>query len=83
MLVRELIDYLSTQDPDAEVELVFVEPVEGEEDELSVIQHAVAAVADAESDGEDGAAEGPLVWLIAGENDDVEAFLDLIEADED
>lgn len=83
MLVRELLDYLATQDPDAEVELVFVEAVEDDEDEISVIQHPVAAVADAEADGEDGDVEGPLVWLIAGEDKVVDDFLDLVEADED
>ena len=84
MRVRELIDILSDQDPDAEVELSIVAPTDEDSDDVEVDRYQVDGVlpwedhdVDADSD------ETPFkVWLIGGETDDVERFLDAVEAAE-
>ena len=76
MRVRELIDILREHDPDAEVELAIVDPVDDDSDDITVDLYPVDVVRpnyDNEADG------GPSVWLVGGEDDDVDAFIDAIE----
>ena len=79
MNVRELIDILKDYPADAEVELAVVAPVE-DEDHISVDRYGVDGVLPWDDDAEGN--PGPVIWLVGGEEDDVDAFLDAIE-DED
>lgn len=80
MKVRELIDMLSDQPPDAEVELVVVAPVDDDDPAITVDRYSVEAMlpwVDDDIDDEDGLT----VWLIGGEDADVDALIDQLEQD--
>ena len=77
MHVRELIDILNEQPPDAEVELAVIAPVDEQSDDITVDRYPVDGVLPW-SDDED---EGLVIWLIGGEDADVDAFLDAVERD--
>lgn len=80
MKVRELIDMLSDQPPDAEVELVVVAPVDDDDPAITVDRYSVEAMlpwVDDDTDDEDGLT----VWLIGGEDADVDALIDQLEQD--
>jgi hypothetical protein len=77
MHVRELIDILNEQPPDAEVELAVIAPVDEQSDDITVDRYPVDGVLPW-SDDED---EGLVIWLIGGEDADVDAFLDAVEQD--
>jgi len=80
MLVRELIDILKDQDPDLEVELAIVAPVEEDSDDITVDRYPVDGVLPWEDDdAELTAEESRVIWLVGGEENDVEAFLDAVE----
>jgi hypothetical protein len=82
MLVSELIDMLRDQPPDAEVELAIIAPVEDDGEDITVDRYTVEGMlpwTDTDEDGE----EELVIWLVGGEDDDVEAFLDAIENDHD
>jgi hypothetical protein len=80
MLVRELIDILKDHDPDLEVELAVVAPVEDESDDITVDRYPVDGVLPWEDDdAELSADESRVIWLVGGEENDVEAFLDAVE----
>ncbi len=79
MRVRELIDILRDQPPDAEVELAVVAPVEDDNEDITVDRYSVEGVLPWDDEGEDG----PVIWLVGGEDDDVDSFLDAIEEHED
>ena len=79
MNVRELIDILKDYPADAEVELAVVAPVE-DEDHISVDRYGVDGVLPWDDDAEGN--PGPVIWLVGGEEDDVDAFLDAIEDDD-
>jgi hypothetical protein len=75
MLVSELLDLLRDQPSDAEVELALVAPVDDDSDDISVDRYTIAAsfLHDDEDTGE------PVLWLIGGEDDDVEVLLDALD----
>jgi hypothetical protein len=77
MRVRELLDILRDQSPDLEVELALVAPVEDDEATITVDRFPVDGVLPwlDEDTGEE------VLWLIGGDEDDVDAFLDAIEED--
>lgn len=83
MRVHELIDILNDQPPDAEVELAVIAPVEESSDDITVDRYFVDGVLpwqDAEDDEGSEIAGGELtIWLVGGEEGDVNAFLDAIE----
>ena len=80
MLVRELIDILSDQPGDLEVELAVIAPVEEDADDITVDRYPVDGVLPWEDHAEDlSADESRVIWLIGGEEEDVEAFLDAVE----
>jgi hypothetical protein len=81
MRVSELIDILRDQPPDAEVELAVVAPVEDENDDITVDRYSVEGMLPWNDEGEDG--DELVIWLVGGEDDDVEAFLDALEHDND
>jgi hypothetical protein len=81
MRVSELIDILRDQPADAEVELAVVAPVSDDADDITVDRYAVDGVLPWEDDDEaDG---GLVIWLIGGEDADVDTFLDAIEQQAD
>ena len=79
MRVSELIDMLKDQPPDAEVELAIVAPVGDDSDEdITVDRYSVEGMLPWHDDDDDEL----VIWLVGGEDDDVEAFLDAIEGDD-
>jgi hypothetical protein len=78
MRVSELIDMLRDQPPDAEVELAVIAPVDDDNDDITVDRYSVEGMLPWTDDDSDEL----VIWLVGGEDDDVEAFLDAIEADE-
>lgn len=78
MRVRELIDILKDQPPDAEVELAVVAPVEEDSDDITVDRYSVEGMLPWTDDDSDEV----VIWLVGGEEEDVDAFLDAIEDDE-
>ena len=82
MRVRELIDILKDQPPDAEVELAVVAPVDPDDDDITVDRYSVEGVLPWHDDAADpdDDSDGIVVWLVGGEDDDVEAFLDTLDS---
>ena len=78
MNVRELIDILRDQPPDAEVELAVVAPVDDDDDDITVDRYLVEGVLPWDKDG-----DGIVIWLVGGEEDDVDSFLDNYEQDDE
>ncbi len=82
MRVHELIDILTDQPPDAEVELAVIAPVDESSDDITVDRYFVDGVLPWQDAVDDDGAEvaGELtIWLVGGEEPDVNAFLDAIE----
>ena len=80
MHVRELIDILSEQPPEAEVELAVIAPVDDDSDDITVDRYPVDGVLPWEDDdAELSAEESRVIWLVGGDENDVEAFLDAVE----
>ena len=85
MRVHELIDILSDQPADSAVELAVIAPVEEGSDDITVDRYFVDGVLpwqDAEDDEESESPGELSIWLVGGEDADVEAFLDAIEQPE-
>ena len=84
MRVNELIEILKDQPPDAEVELAIVAPVVDENDDITVDRYSVEGMLPWQDDEPDEDNEdGLVIWLVGGEDDDVDAFLDAIEHPDD
>jgi hypothetical protein len=84
MRVSELIEILKDQPPDAEVELAIVAPVVDDNDDITVDRYSVEGMLPWQDDEPDEDNEdGLVIWLVGGEDDDVEAFLDAIEHPDD
>lgn len=83
MRVSELIEMLKDQPGDAEVELAIVAPVNDEHEDITVDRYSIEGMLPWQDDDEDGQSEDPVVWLVGGEDDDVDAFLDAIEHPDD
>ncbi|MDX2379517.1 MAG: hypothetical protein QNM02_07135 [Acidimicrobiia bacterium] len=89
MRVSELIDILSDQPPDAEVELAVIAPVEESSDDITVDRYFVDGVlpwkdSAVDDDGQDEVDDPDndaewSIWMVGGEESDVSAFLDAIE----
>lgn len=80
MRVSELIEMLKDQPPDAEVELAVVAPiVDDDDDDITVDRYTVDGMLPWRDEDEEGNEEEVVIWLVGGEDDDVEAFLDAIE----
>ena len=74
MNARQLIDILKGYDGDTEVELAVVAPVTDAGEPMEIDRFDIAGVLPWEED------DGELVlWLVSGEDSDVEAFLDWVE----
>jgi len=86
MRVRELIDILNDQPPDAEIELAVIAPIDEEADDITVDRYSVEGVLPWDEDEGAPAADDAkniTLWLVGGEEDDVDAFLDAIEPEDD
>jgi hypothetical protein len=82
MRVSELIDILNDQPPDAEVEIAVIAPVEETSEDITVDRYFVDGVLPWQDvdDADDPDLDGEFsVWLVGGEEADVNAFLDAIE----
>jgi hypothetical protein len=82
MRVHELIDILSDQPPDAEVELAVIAPVDEHSDDITVDRYFVDGVLpwqDTEDEEGNEIAGELSIWMVGGEEADVNAFLDAIE----
>jgi hypothetical protein len=85
MNVRELIDILKDYPEDTEVELAIACAVEKDE-QIAVDRYPIDGVLPwDDNDEEDGdeAEEKLVIWLVGGEEEDVDAFMDAIEDDSD
>src|SRR3954463_2632395 len=81
--VRELMEILKDYPADTEIEMGIIAPVT-DEDQIAVDRYPIEGVLPWEDDHPgDGDGDGePVLWLIGGEEDDVEAFLDAIDDEE-
>ena len=79
MRVHELIDILSDQPADAEVELAVIAPVEEGSDDITVDRYFIDGVLPWDGDDPDEGDPELTIWLVGGEEPDVNAFLDAIE----
>jgi len=79
MRVSELIDMLKDQPPDAEVEIAVVAPVTDDDIDITVDRYSVEGMLPWQDDDDDGNEEDVVIWLVGGEDEDVEAFLDAVE----
>ena len=82
MTVSELIDMLRDQPPDAEVELAIIAPVDDDSEDITVDRYSVEGMLPWRDEDEEGNEEDVVIWLVGGEDDDVEAFLDALEQHE-
>jgi hypothetical protein len=81
MRVQELIDILSDQPPDAEVELVIVAPVTDADPDITVDRYPVEGMLPWH-DTEEGDDNELVIWLVGGEEGDVDQFLDALEEED-
>ena len=75
MRVTELMDLLRVVPQDWEVELAVVAPVEPDDAHITVDRYSIEGVMPWEDDDKDQA----LLWLVGGEDDNVDAFLDAVD----
>lgn len=84
MRVSELIEMLKDQPADAEVELAVVAPIiDEDDDDITVDRYSVEGMLPWRDEDEEGNEEDIVIWLVGGDDDDVEAFLDAIEQHDD
>jgi hypothetical protein len=79
MRVRELIDILNEHPAEAEIELAVIAPVDDDSDDITVDRYPVDGVLPWQDEEDDGQL---VIWLIGGDDDDVDAFLDAVEQPE-
>lgn len=77
LTVAELIDMLSHHPGDAVVELSIIAPVKDGDDDITVDRYNIDGVMPWHDDDDD------VVWLIGGEDADVDLFIDAIEQPSD
>jgi len=75
LTVAELIDILSHHPGDAVVELSIIAPVKEGDDDITVDRYNVDGVLPWRDDDE----SDEVVWLVGGEDGDVDVFIDAIE----
>lgn len=80
--VSELIDMLAQHPAEAVVELSIVAPVEDGDDDITVDRYPIDGIMPWH-DPDDPENSVGKVWLVGGEDDDVEVFLDAIENPDD
>ncbi len=78
LTVAELIDMLSHHPGDAVVELSIIAPIRDGDDDITVDRYNIDGVMPWHDDDSD-----EVVWLIGGEDADVDLFIDAIEQPSD
>ncbi|MFZ8998401.1 MAG: hypothetical protein ACO225_10250 [Ilumatobacteraceae bacterium] len=78
LTVAELIDILSHHPADAIVEMSIVAPVTAGDDDITVDRYHIDGVMPWAGDDD----EDEVVWLIGGDDDDVDQFIDAVEQSE-
>jgi hypothetical protein len=78
--VQQLIDILNDYPPHTEIEMAIVAPLEDEE-QIAVDRYEIEGVLPWDEDDDSGA-ERVVLWLVGGEDDDVDAFMDAIEPED-
>jgi hypothetical protein len=75
LTVAELIDVLSQHPADAIVEMSIIAPVGDGDDDITVDRYHIDGVMPWRDEDD----EDEVIWLVGGEDDDVDVFLDAIE----
>jgi hypothetical protein len=82
MNVRELLEILRDYPEETEIEMGIIAPVVDDE-QIAVDRYPIEGVLPWDDNERDGQGEADQVlWLIGGEEEDVEAFLEAIEGDD-
>lgn len=76
--VAELIDMLSQHPGDAIVELAIIAPIADDAEDITVDRYHVDGLMPWSDDDADENDPGT-VWMVGGEDDDVDVFLDTVE----
>jgi hypothetical protein len=80
VLVSELIDILRDQPGDAEIEIAVVAPVGDDDGDITVDRYPLEGVYPwSEADPDSPDADPTSIWLICGDDDDVDEFIDALE----
>lgn len=77
--VAELIDMLSQHPADAIVEMSIIAPVQDGDDDITVDRYHIDGVMPWRDEDDDS----DVVWLVGGEDADVDTFLDAVEVEGD
>jgi hypothetical protein len=77
MRVTELINILRDYPQDWQVELAVVAPVDDMDEDITVDRYTIEGVLPWEEDKDE-----TLLWLVGGEDDNVDAFLDALDAED-
>jgi len=83
LTVAELIDILSQHPGDAVVEMSIIAPVQDADDDITVDRYHIDGVLPWRDEDDDGNESDETIWLVGGEDDDVDTFLDAIEVNPD
>jgi hypothetical protein len=75
LTVAELIDMLSNHPGDSIVEMSIIAPIKDGDDDITVDRYNVDGV----MPWSDGDSADDVVWLVGGEDADVDTFIDTIE----
>ena len=75
LTVAELIDVLSQHPADAIVEMSIIAPVGDGDDDITVDRYHIDGVMPWRDEDEDD----EVIWLVGGEDSDVDVFLDAVE----
>jgi hypothetical protein len=78
MRIAQLLDILRDYPQEWEVELAVIAPVEADSPQITVDRYSIEGVLPWEDDETDER----LLWLVGGEDDNVDAFLDTLENEE-
>jgi len=79
LTVAELIDMLSHHPGDTVVEMSIIAPIKEGDDDITVDRYHIDGIMPW-SDGED---DDVVVWLVGGDDTDVDVFIDAIEQPDD
>ncbi len=79
LTVAELIDILSQHPGDAIVEMSIIAPVQDGDDDITVDRYHIDGVMPWRDEDDDGNEGDETIWLVGGEDEDVDNFLDAIE----
>jgi hypothetical protein len=74
MRIAELLDILRDYPQEWEIEMAVIAPVEDESPEITVDRYSIEGVLPWDDDESDE----KLLWLVGGDEDNVDAFLDVL-----